>query len=114
MNPLTSLLTAPCLGLLLLLSPHLQADEWTGEDKQLHFTVSAALGVAAYSHTHDRAKAFGWAMVPGILKEIADSQQDDNRFSGKDLAWDALGAAVGVQAGHWLIGPGQVSWAKAF
>ena len=115
MNRLKTLLAAPLMGLPLLLPPALvQADEWTGEDKQQHFAVSAVLGVAAYSQTHDRAKAFGWAMVPGLLKEIADSQSDGNQFSGKDLAWDALGAAVGVQAGHWMISPEQIAWVKAF
>lgn len=114
MNKLNTLLAAPLMGLLLFLPSLALADEWTGEDKQLHFAVSAGLGVAAYAHTHDRARAFGLAMVPGILKEIADSQSDGNRFSSKDLAWDALGAAVGLQAGHWVIGPERVSWVKEF
>ncbi|EIJ32862.1 hypothetical protein [Thiothrix nivea] len=114
MNKLKTLLAAPLIGLVYCLPSLALADEWTGKDKQLHFAVSAVLGVAAYSHTHDRAKAFGLAMIPGILKEVADSQQDNNDFSGKDLAWDALGAAVGIQTGHWMIGPGTVSWVKAF
>ena len=101
--------------LMLLLSTHLtHADEWTGKDKSLHFGVSAALGVAAYAQTHDRTKAFAWAIAPGVLKEIADSQSDGNQFSSKDLAWDALGAFVGVQAGHWVIGHQQIAWVTAF
>ena len=59
-----------------------QADSWTGEDKYLHFTVSAGLGAAAYTQTHNRSKAFAWAMLPGVLKEITDSQTDGNNFSG--------------------------------
>jgi putative lipoprotein len=115
MTVLKTALAAPIMGLSMLLAPCLtHADEWTGEDKQLHFAVSAVLGVAAYSQTHERATAFGWAMLPGILKEVADSQQESNQFSGKDLAWDAAGAFVGVQAGHWMIGPDRVSWVKAF
>lgn len=90
------------------------ADEWTGQDKQLHFAVSAVLGIAAYSQTHDRAQAFGWALAPGILKEVIDSQQDGNDFSGKDLAWDALGALAGAQVGHWTIGQNRVNWVKEF
>jgi uncharacterized protein YfiM (DUF2279 family) len=98
----------------LLLAPLVHADAWTGTDKQLHFAVSAALGVAAYSQTHDRHRAFAWAFTPGLLKEIADSQQDGNAFSSKDLAWDALGALVGVQTGHWVIGANKLSWHKEF
>jgi len=100
---------------MLLLSTHLtHADEWTGNDKSLHFGVSAALGVAAYSQTHDRTKAFAWAIAPGVLKEVIDSQEEGNRFSTKDLAWDALGALVGVQAGHWIIGDNKIAWVTDF
>ena len=102
------------IALLLLLSSITHADEWTGKDKQLHFAVSAALGVAAYSQTHDRGKAFAWAITPGILKELVDSQSEGNQFSVKDLVWDAAGAAVGVQAGSWIIGDNKVSWVKEF
>ncbi len=115
MNRLQMLVATSLLGLPALLSSNsLHADEWTGTDKQLHFAVSAALGVAAYSQTHDRAQAFAWAIAPGVLKEVADSQSEGNRFSGKDLAWDALGAFVGVQTGHWVIGNHKVSWVKEF
>jgi putative lipoprotein len=101
--------------LMLLLSTHpTHADAWTGKDKSLHFGVSAALGIAAYTQTHDRTQAFAWAIAPGIVKEIVDSQSAGNQFSSKDLAWDALGAFVGAQAGHWVIGNQQIAWVKAF
>lgn len=32
-----------------------------------------------------------------------DSRKNDNHFSGKDLVANAIGAAMGVQLGHWLI-----------
>ncbi|SEA98437.1 putative lipoprotein [Thiothrix caldifontis] len=101
--------------LLLLLSSNLShADEWMSKDKSVHFSVSAALGVAAYSQTHNRTKAFAWAIAPGVLKEIIDSQDEGKQFSGKDLAWDAVGAFVGVQAGHWIIGDNKIAWVKEF
>jgi len=59
-------------------------------------------------------KRFAWAIAPGILKEVIDSQEEGNQFSTKDLAWDALGALVGVQAGHWMIGDNKVSWVTDF
>ncbi|OQX10946.1 MAG: hypothetical protein BWK73_18925 [Thiothrix lacustris] len=107
-------LQASTLTLLLLSTYPTHADEWTGNDKSLHFGVSAVLGVAAYSQTHDRTQAFAWAIAPGVLKEVLDSQEEGNRFSTKDLAWDALGAFVGVQAGHWMISDHKVSWVTDF
>lgn len=101
-------------SLILLLPVSAQADDWTGVDKNKHFAVSALLGTAAYAYTHDRTKAFGLAMLPGLVKEIADSQQENNRFSGKDMVWNGLGAAVGVQVGHWLIGPDRITFVKEF
>ena len=98
--------------LLLCLNAH--ADDWTGADKNKHFAVSAILGGAAYAYTHNRTKAFGLALIPGILKEVADSQSADNIFSTKDLAWDAFCAAVGGQAGHWIIGPERIAYTANF
>ena len=98
--------------LLLCLNAH--ADNWTGVDKSKHFAVSGILGGAAYAYTHNRTQAFGLALLPGILKEVADSQSDNKTFNEKDLAWDALGAAVGVQAGHWIIDPERITYSAHF
>ena len=104
------------LALLLFFSNSSMAagDEWTGGDKTAHFGISAAMGLAAYSYTEDKTTAFGMAMVPGIIKEVADSQKEGGRFSEKDLAWDALGAFVGVQAGGWMMDSKGVSWGTSF
>ena len=110
----SQVLQASTLVILLLSTHPVHADEWTGKDKSLHFGVSAALGVAAYSQTHNRTQAFAWAIAPGVIKEIIDSQQEGNHFSTKDLAWDALGAFAGVQAGHWMIGDNKISWVTDF
>ena len=89
-------------------------DDWLGKDKAAHFGISAAVGFAAYSYTEDKMTAFGIAMVPGLLKEVADSQKEGGRFSEKDLAWDAVGAFVGVQAGEWTFNKNGVSWGASF
>jgi uncharacterized protein YfiM (DUF2279 family) len=89
-------------------------DSWSGEDKAKHFGVSAALGVATSQLTADTWSAFGLALIPGVAKEAYDSQQACNRFSWKDLSWDAVGAYVGVRTGHWLISPTGVSYSKEF
>ncbi|MDO9226051.1 MAG: hypothetical protein Q8M09_17525 [Pseudomonadota bacterium] len=85
------------------------ADDWGGADKAQHFAVSAVLGTASAMHFEDKWVAFGVAMIPGVLKEITDS-----RFSGKDLAADALGAALGVQLGHWIVTTRGVGYRAAF
>lgn len=98
-----------CLGFLCLFT-HVQAeDEWTGTDKTKHFALSTAFGAAAYAVTENRRQAFLLALAPGLLKEAYDSTQPNNHFSGKDMAWNALGAAVGVQTGFLLIQPNEIS-----
>ena len=78
-------------------------DAWDGRDKAKHVVVSAVLGTASGAYFENKWTAFGVAMIPGLVKEISDSRKHDNHFSGKDLAADAIGAALGVQFGHWMI-----------
>lgn len=112
------------------------ADEWWARDKALHLSVSLGLGGAAYGGlwlTGDDtpearlALSFSLAMLPGLAKELYDDGQPGNRFSGKDMAWNAIGALVGSTlgyvierlfhrhvgkrptSGHW----GLSSWARA-
>lgn len=94
---------------LVLTSSAQAADDWNGADKGAHFAVSAVLGTAAAMHFEDKWTAFGVAMIPGLLKELTDS-----RFSGKDLAADALGAGLGVQIGHWIVTRDGVGYRAAF
>ncbi|WP_374488621.1 hypothetical protein [Zoogloea sp.] len=89
-------------------------DEWGGNDKAKHFAVSAALGAGATRLDPDPWIAFGLALAPGVAKEVYDSTRDCNRFSWRDLAWDAVGAAVGVHLGNWVLGPSSVSYVRSF
>lgn len=89
-------------------------DDWTGSDKAAHFGVSLALGVGASRLSDDTLTAVGLALVPGLAKELYDSQQDCNRFSWKDMAWNAAGAYIGVRAGNWILGPSGASYRIAF
>jgi len=95
-------------------TPALAADEWSGSDKVKHIAVSAAFGTASAMHFEDKWVAFGVAMIPGVLKEIADGSRDNGRFSAKDLAADALGAALGVQLGNWIVTTRGVGYRAAF
>ncbi len=74
-------------------------DDWKGDDKALHFGVSFALGVATgHQWPKEPLKAFGVALIPGVLKEATDK-----KASGKDMAANALGAALGVATGRWMV-----------
>ena len=66
----------------------------------LHFGVSAGLGFMAGVATQNierpwlrRTVGGGLCMTPGVYKEATDAT-----FSGADLAFDALGCAVGILA----------------
>lgn len=78
-------------------------DNWGGAPA--HVAVSALAGIACATHLYPREplKAFGCAMVPGVLKEIVDSQQKGNRWSNKDIAADALGSVTGVLTGGLML-----------
>lgn len=78
-------------------------DKWTGADKAQHVAGSALLGTVAGVAIKDKWTAFALAMVPGVAKEIWDSKQPNHTASFKDLAADALGAAVGVYVGNCVI-----------
>lgn len=78
------------------------SESWTGTDKRIHFAVSFVAGVAAANALpNEPVKAFGYAMIPGTIKEVLDAS--GSGFSYKDMAADALGAALGVAGTHWLI-----------
>lgn len=84
-----------------------RAERWTGVDKAAHLGVSAALGASCYAllwafgddpPALRLAAAAGLALLPGLAKEMYDGGQPGNRFSGADLFWDGVGAALGSLA----------------
>lgn len=80
--------------------PANEADSWHGRDKKMHAGVSAIIGFAARQQwPNEPGKAFAVALVPGVIKELSDGR----RASAKDMVANALGAAVGVYAGGWLV-----------
>lgn len=94
------------IALLILIPTCSQAqDNWTGPDKAAHFNVSlaAGFGCKGFFFQESDLKAFACGLTPGFVKEVMDSREKGNHFSGKDLAWDALGAFVGVKAAGWVI-----------
>lgn len=43
-----------------------------------------------------------FALCIGVIKEVRDSQEDGNHFCWRDLAYDAVGAALGCLTGTLL------------
>lgn len=75
------------------------------KDKLKHFGVSILFGAAGESCLHYSTKMDGSKRVifgtmlgtlPGLLKELIDSTEEGNRFSGGDLAADILGSFSGA------------------
>lgn len=84
-------------------------DDWFGQDKALHFGVSAALAGAGYAggallFEEPRARwltGSGVALGAGVAKELYDAGRG-SFFSVKDLTWDVLGTATGL-ALSWTV-----------
>lgn len=74
-------------------------------DKALHFGISAVLGYGVESYLHhqtdldeNKRLIYGTliATLPGLAKEISDSNEEGNEFSEQDLLADVAGALVGT------------------
>lgn len=85
-------------------------------DKQAHFAAHVLVGVVAADLARDKPywQRFGLAMAPGFAKEVLDPQISGQKFSWKDMAWNAAGVAVGLQAGGWFIARQQQSTVVGF
>jgi len=79
------------------------------QDKKKHLGISFALGNATalymqYNYPHNSyAKnlliSTSLATIPGIVKELSDSQKNNNHFSSADLTYDILGSFLGAITG---------------
>lgn len=93
-----------CLSVSLFCGAAFAQDTWGGKDKAMHFGVSFVVGLAAGSQWPDnKPLAFGVAMIPGLVKELSDSGRGGTGFSGKDMVANAVGAALGVYTGSWMV-----------
>ena len=73
-------------------------------DKVQHFGVSFVVGFAAGNQwPNNKPLAVGVAMLPGLAKELSDSQKGGTGFSGGDMAANLLGAVTGVYTANWLV-----------
>jgi len=72
------------------------------DDKVLHLGVSFAIGVASGMYfPENKPLAFGVAMIPCVAKELIDKSKTG--FSKQDLVADAIGAAIGVYTGGFIV-----------
>lgn len=79
-------------------------DSWFGIDKIKHFLISAFIESVAYSGLQAAgvnrrpavAGAIGITAAVGVAREIHDRRKPGNRFSYRDLTWDALGIGAGA------------------
>lgn len=87
--------------IILLLIP---VSSFASESFALHLGLSTIFGAAGESYLHYKTNlgtteriVYGTIIgsVPGFAKEIIDSTQGDNYFSGEQMAADILGAIVG-------------------
>ena len=87
------------------------ANSFAFDDKIAHFGLSALFGAGAETILHYRTDfedvervALGTLLgsVPGLAKEIIDSQEDGNEFSGRDLTADVAGAFSGAFLSHLI------------
>lgn len=91
------------IALMLCASAHACKDtmQFT-QDKQKHVAVSSAIGAVSRSLIDDNKTAFAVALVPGIAKELHD-MSGNGCASFKDMAYNAIGAAIGVASANWVI-----------
>jgi uncharacterized protein YfiM (DUF2279 family) len=81
------------------------------KDIALHFGLSSIFGGAAESYLHYETHLgaperilYGTLIgsIPGLAKEILDSSQEDNYFSGSETAVDVAGAFVGAVIANFV------------
>lgn len=86
-------------------SSYTNKDEWLGNDKVAHFTISLFLSAISYKMYHDNYYndknpsilfSGGFVFTLGLGKEFYDKRRPNGRFSYKDLIADAAGIGIGL------------------
>jgi len=102
-----------CLLGIMMLSARLSAEDYSFEkDKQKHFYISAIVSVTSESILENYNKnsltqlnrlngtelisySTLIGVIPGLVKETVDSNQEGNSWSNADIAYDLAGALLG-------------------
>ncbi|MEZ9709349.1 hypothetical protein AB4254_11775 [Vibrio breoganii] len=93
--------------ILIMMSSGVFAADYSWErDKQLHFGVSAGIGVGSYFVFEEkRIPAYIACSSVGLAKELYD-QHRYGGFDHADLAYDIAGCAVGYEVSRLIGFPG--------
>lgn len=89
-----------------------QADEWNGEDKNLHALGGGVIALAMTAQTGNAYTGFKYGCGAGVAKELFDAT-GQGEVSAKDLLITCLGASVGAGSGLILV-PGAVLFKMKF
>jgi hypothetical protein len=100
MHPSHKLLTFITAGIAVLALPC--SGQALAEDKQKHLAVSATMGVALQTVQTSRAVSYGTCLGVGAAKEVYDTVTPNHDFEIADLAFDAIGCALGIEGVQWL------------
>jgi uncharacterized protein YfiM (DUF2279 family) len=94
----------------LLASFSSQADEWTGQDKSLHFIAGAGVGIIGNAIDSPKVGCIS-GFVVGTLKEGYDSlHPESHTVSMKDMLVTALGACTIANVSGLVFGPGWIKY----
>lgn len=83
-------------------------------DKQIHFGVSMALGAGGRALLDDNKLVLATVLGAGVLKEVVDAHSSTGCASASDLAYDALGAVVGIYGTNWIIRKNYIGYRMTF
>lgn len=93
------------LFVLLLFAIGVQALDLNEPDKQKHFTLSSVIAIGTnqylYHNTNLNRNTRIWytillSNIPGVLKEIKDDTEPNNKFDQEDIKANLLGSILGV------------------
>ena len=95
--------------ILVLLFSTLLISSTIENDKRKHFEYSSVISfnISQYliiqgEEKNRIIKSISYSMIPGIIKEISDSKETNNRFDEKDLMYDFLGAVTGTFLSQYI------------
>lgn len=82
-----------------------QADSWTGRDKQMHAIAGAAVALPVTLITRDVSHGIVAGCAVGVAKELADKYRPGHVASYRDAIVTCAGAAIGSALGGVIVAP---------
>ena len=82
-----------------------QADSWTGRDKQMHAIAGAAVALPVTLATGSTGYGLAAGCAVGVAKELADKYRPGHVASYRDAVVTCAGAAIGAAIGGVIVAP---------